>query len=69
MTTSKPPDGPDVLTFYALGDWGTGDASQRRVGKALAIELDSLAPGRRVAPFVLGLGDNVYQKGLVPEGQ
>jgi len=53
-------------TFYALGDWGTGGAAQAAVAKALAKNVSELPRGRR-APFVLGLGDNIYNNGL-PQG-
>ncbi|RMF56394.1 MAG: hypothetical protein D6743_20335 [Calditrichaeota bacterium] len=58
---------PDVLTFYVLGDWGTGDENQRHVAQALQQDVQDLPPGKTVRPFVLELGDNVYEKGL-PQG-
>jgi len=58
------PDHADVLTFYVLGDWGTGDEKQRRVARALKRDLMSLEGKRTTTPFVLGLGDNVYPDGL-----
>lgn len=61
------PNTTDVLTFYALGDWGTGNQNQKAVAKALRKNISELPPGRKVPPFVLGLGDNVYEEGL-PEG-
>ncbi|MCH8871965.1 metallophosphoesterase [candidate division KSB1 bacterium] len=66
----RPEDRPDhqnVLTFFALGDWGTGKEEQKAVAAALRKNVGQIPPGRKVAPFVLGLGDNVYEKGL-PEG-
>lgn len=61
------PQGADVVTFFALGDWGTGGAEQRRVAEALAHEVGTIPPGRKIRPFVVGLGDNVYPNGL-PRG-
>lgn len=61
------PDGPEIVTFYALGDWGTGDQLQMAVASALRENVAEIQKGRRVRPFVLGLGDNVYDKGL-PDG-
>lgn len=60
------PDYPDVLTFYALGDWGTGNENQKAVARGLQMDVDEL-PIRAQRPFVLGVGDNVYENGL-PEG-
>jgi hypothetical protein len=58
------PDGNDILTFFALGDWGTGESEQVAVARALSSEVAKITPNRSVAPFVLGLGDNVYENGL-----
>ena len=33
--TSKRPNGPAVMTFYALGDWGTADQIQKQVALLL----------------------------------
>ena len=63
----RPEDRPNhqnVLTFFALGDWGTGKGEQKAVAAALGKNVGEIPPGRKVAPFVLGLGDNVYEKGL-----
>ncbi len=64
---NRRPNHNDVLTFYALGDWGTGQANQRAVAQALIKNVTEIPNGRNQAPFVLGLGDNVYEIGL-PEG-
>jgi len=56
-----------VVTFYALGDWGTADSNQHIVAQLLRQEisgLDSNELNRVVPPFVLGLGDNIYPNGL-----
>ncbi len=61
------PDHPQVITFYALGDWGTGDNRQIAVAQALKEDvalLESREEKRRIPPFVLGLGDNIYSDGL-----
>ncbi len=64
IATGTPPDRPDVVTFYALGDWGTGSRNQRDVARLLAADARSIPAGRRLAPFVVALGDNVYNVGL-----
>ena len=61
------PNHKNMITFYALGDWGTGEAGQEAVAKALQEDIDRSFPRgneRDVPPFVLGLGDNFYQFGL-----
>lgn len=58
------PDHAEVLTFYVLGDWGTGDQNQKAVAKGLRENVATIPGGRRLRPFVLGLGDNVYEVGL-----
>jgi hypothetical protein len=61
------PNHKNIITFYALGDWGTGEASQEAVAKALQVDIVRSFPEgneRDVPPFVLGLGDNFYQFGL-----
>ncbi len=63
-TTTAPPEHAGVVSFYALGDWGTGDATQHAVAQALADDVHRIALDRRVPPFVVELGDNVYSKGL-----
>lgn len=61
------PNHENVLTFYALGDWGTGKENQKAVAQALKENVNGIPSGRKIAPFVLGLGDNIYEHGL-PEG-
>lgn len=68
--TGEPAERPDhskVITFFALGDWGTGKTAQKEVAASLKKEVDTISPGREVEPFVLELGDNVYPAGL-PSG-
>jgi len=57
------PNQESVLTFYALGDWGTADQNQKQVSLLLEKDLATLA-ARHISPFVLEAGDNVYQNGL-----
>lgn len=64
ITSDVPPDHAEVVTFYALGDWGTGDENQKAVAQALREDVIAIPSGRKIAPFALGLGDNVYKKGL-----
>lgn len=61
------PNNNDVLTLYTLGDWGTGKSAQKAVAEGLRQNVLEIPTGRKVKPFVLGLGDNVYEHGL-PEG-
>jgi hypothetical protein len=58
------PNDDEVLTFYVLGDWGTGDDNQRAVANALKKNVAEIPAGRSQQPFVLELGDNVYEDGL-----
>ena len=60
---SQRPNGPEVLTFYALGDWGTADQNQKQVALLLAKNVANV-PDRIIKPFVLEAGDNVYENGL-----
>jgi hypothetical protein len=44
-----------ILTFYALGDWGTGKAEQQEVAQALKEEICHAFPmgnERDISPFV-----------------
>lgn len=61
------PTNNNVLTFYALGDWGTGKPPQAAVAAALAENINRLDTERNLVPFVLELGDNFYEWGL-PRG-
>jgi hypothetical protein len=61
------PNHKKILTFYALGDWGTGKAEQQEVAQALKKEVCQSFPmgnERDISPFVIGLGDNFYPAGL-----
>lgn len=67
LQPGRPEDRPNhenVLTFFALGDWGTGKKEQKAVAEALRKNVEQIPPGRKVAPFALGLGDNIYERGL-----
>lgn len=61
------PNGEDVMTFYVMGDWGTGNDEQHAVAQALREDVSEIPAGREIRPFVLELGDNVYEHGL-PQG-
>lgn len=61
---SERPQNPDVLTFYVLGDWGTGFQTQEPVANALAHNLSQVPTNKKVAPFAIELGDNIYESGL-----
>lgn len=58
------PTDETVLTFYALGDWGTGKANQKAVAAELEKNVKSLPANKTVAPFAVELGDNIYEDGL-----
>jgi len=60
---SQRPNGKEVLTFFALGDWGTADQNQEQVALLLAKNIATV-PDRTIRPFVLEAGDNVYENGL-----
>lgn len=61
---NEKPTGETVLTFYALGDWGTGNANQKAVAVELGKNVKSLPANKTVPPFVVELGDNIYENGL-----
>jgi len=58
------PQDPNTVTFYALGDWGTGYIKQEPIAIALARNIANLPQNKKVSPFVIGLGDNIYESGL-----
>ncbi|MDP6042734.1 MAG: hypothetical protein QGG64_29565, partial [Candidatus Latescibacteria bacterium] len=62
--TTNRPNTPEVITFYALGDWGAGYLKQEPVAIALERNVASIPKGRRMSPFAIGLGDNIYPSGL-----
>ena len=62
--TSDRPQDPATVTFYALGDWGTGYIKQEPIAIALAHNIANLPPNKQISPFVIGLGDNIYESGL-----
>jgi hypothetical protein len=64
--TDKPvPEGDSVFTFYAVGDWGTGYAQQYAVAEALKNDIAALDHDLNGPPWVVGLGDNIYENGLM----
>ncbi len=50
----------ETVSFIALGDFGTGDIRQIQVAKAMEVTCSEL----RKCDFVVGLGDNIYEKGV-----
>ena len=58
------PNTPEVITFYALGDWGAGYLKQEPVAIALERNVATIPNGRRTPPFAIELGDNIYPSGL-----
>jgi len=62
--TSDRPQDPATVTFYALGDWGTGYIKQEPIAVALAHNITNLPQNKQISPFVIGLGDNIYESGL-----
>ena len=57
--TENRPNTPEVITFYALGDWGTGYLKQEPVAIALERNVASITIDRRMPPFAIELGDNI----------
>ncbi|MFT5365612.1 MAG: hypothetical protein ACI8V2_000552 [Candidatus Latescibacterota bacterium] len=53
-----------TTTFYALGDWGTGYVKQEPVAIALERNVARVPQNKQTTPFVIGLGDNIYESGL-----
>jgi tartrate-resistant acid phosphatase type 5 len=50
------------ISFYALGDQGDGSLQQKSVAQLMAKDLLNLSKSELESkPFVLGLGDNLYQ--------
>jgi len=53
------PEKSDKLRFFVIGDFGSGDASQRAVAVAMANEFQRLS-GDNPVRFVITTGDNIY---------
>jgi len=49
----------DHLRFFVIGDYGTGDRNQARIGQAMAREFERLQ-GDNPVRFVITTGDNIY---------
>ncbi|MCL6271419.1 metallophosphoesterase [Sansalvadorimonas sp. 2012CJ34-2] len=49
----------ETVSFIALGDFGTGDNRQKTVARAM-----EQVCKEKACDFVIGLGDNVYDKGV-----
>lgn len=52
------------LTFFVVGDFGTGRAPQFNIARAMWEEFQRRAAGDRPVRFLLSLGDNVYGEGF-----
>ncbi|MBT4137784.1 MAG: hypothetical protein HOE48_07710 [Candidatus Latescibacteria bacterium] len=61
---SDRPQDSAIITFYALGDWGTGYIKQEPVAIALERNVARIPQNKKTIPFVIGLGDNIYESGL-----
>ena len=48
------------MTFFVIGDWGSGDSNQDRVAKAMEKEFKSLQSTDNPVRFILTTGDNLY---------
>jgi Calcineurin-like phosphoesterase len=48
------------ITFFVLGDYGNGSASQRAIGAAMWNEFQKRAAGDDPVRFILTVGDNIY---------
>ncbi|MBS1826612.1 MAG: metallophosphoesterase family protein [Acidobacteria bacterium] len=57
------PEKSDELTFFVIGDWGTGKARQRALGKRMEEEREARAGKGQPVRFVLTTGDNIYSGG------
>lgn len=64
MRISDRPQDSATLTFYALGDWGTGYVKQEPIAIALERNVGRIPQNKKISPFVIGLGDNIYESGL-----
>lgn len=53
------PQKSEKLRFFVIGDFGTGDSTQRRVAEAMWKEFQRLA-GDNPVRFVITTGDNIY---------
>ncbi|CAA0103736.1 Uncharacterised protein [BD1-7 clade bacterium] len=49
----------DYVRFVAIGDMGTGDENQQKVANAIQAICEE-----RGCDFAIGLGDNIYEKGV-----
>ncbi len=48
------------LTFFVIGDFGTGDAYENRIAQAMNREYDKRAGTANPVRFILTMGDNIY---------
>jgi tartrate-resistant acid phosphatase type 5 len=48
------------MTFFVIGDFGTGDANQRRIAQAMWKEYAKRAATANPVRFIITMGDNIY---------
>jgi hypothetical protein len=54
------PERASKLTFFVIGDFGTGDANQRGIANAMWQEFQKRAQSDNPVRFVITMGDNIY---------
>ncbi len=54
------PKKSDTLTFFVIGDWGTGKQPQYHVAAAMLLEFEKRRDTPNPVRFVLTTGDNIY---------
>ncbi|MFN7993208.1 MAG: metallophosphoesterase [Bryobacteraceae bacterium] len=54
------PERADKLTFFVIGDFGTGSSKQYRVAEAMSNEFRKRGASENPPRFVLTVGDNIY---------
>lgn len=57
------PASSESLTFFVIGDWGNGKASQFAIARRMEEERQRLAAGGNTVRFVMSTGDNIYAGG------
>ncbi len=48
------------MTFFVIGDFGTGDVNQNRIAQAMLTEYTKRAASANPVRFILTMGDNIY---------
>lgn len=54
------PESSNRLVFFAIGDWGTGDAGQYAIARAMWREFERRSTSSNPVRFIISLGDNIY---------